>query len=154
MALAPWGVFVRGAFKSPEEYEKKEEGRKTGGQSENVKKISAALDKLAKDKGTLITGIALAYVVQKSPYVFPIVGGRKIEHVKGNMEALSIELSDEDVDEIESAAPFDHGFRLNFLFEYGDGQKYNTTMGPGDNFFVKSAGGLNTVPKSRKDSLE
>lgn len=117
-------------------------------------KCEENLDKLAKDKGTLITGIALAYVVQKSPYVFPIVGGCKIEHGKGNMEALSIELSDKDVDEIETAAPFDHGFPLNFLFECGGGQKYNTTMGPGDNFFVKSAGGLNTVPKSRKDSLE
>lgn len=148
MALAPWGALGRGAFMSPEDYEKKEEGRKVG-QSENGKKVSAALDKLAKEKGTLITSIALAYVRHKSPYVFPIVGGRKIEHLKSNIEALGIELSDEEVDEIDGAAPFDHGFPLNFVFEYGGGPKYNSRMGPGDIFFVKSSGGLDTVPRSK-----
>ncbi|CAF9940176.1 hypothetical protein IMSHALPRED_001777 [Imshaugia aleurites] len=148
MALAPWGALGRGAFMSPEEYEKKEDGRKMG-QSENVKKVSAVLDKLAKDKGTLITSVALAYVRHKSPYVFPIVGGRKIEHLKSNIEALSIELSDEEIDEIEGAAPFEHGFPINFLFEYGGAPKFNTRMGPGDMFFVKSAGHLDTVPKTK-----
>ncbi|KAF6217634.1 hypothetical protein HO133_006736 [Letharia lupina] len=148
MALAPWGSLGRGAFMSPEDYEKKDEGRKVG-QSENGKKVSAALDKLAKEKGTLITSIALAYVRHKSPYVFPIVGGRKIEHLKSNIEALGIELSDEEIDEIDGAAPFDHGFPLNFVFEYGGGPKYNSRMGPGDIFFVKSSGGLDTVPRSK-----
>lgn len=150
MAIAPWGSLGQGQFMSPEEYEKKTEGRKVGEeQPENVKKVSVALDKLAKEKETLITSIALAYVRHKSLYVFPIVGGRKIEHLKGNIEALSIELSDEEIDEIDGAAPFDHGFPLNFLFEYGGGPKYNTRMGPSDIFFLKSAGGLDTVPKSR-----
>lgn len=31
----------------------------------------------------------LAYVMHKTPNVFPIVGGRRIEHLKGNIEALS-----------------------------------------------------------------
>lgn len=149
MALTPWGALGRGAFMSPEEYEKKAEGRKAGGQSENAKKVSAVLDKLAKEKGTLITSIALAYVRHKSPYVFPIVGGRKIEHLKSNIEALGIELSDEEVDAIEGAAPFDHGFPMNFIFEFGGGPKYNTRMGPGDITFLKAAGALDTVPKSK-----
>ena len=149
MALAPWGALGRGTFMSPEEYEKKDEGRKKVGQSENVKKVSAALDKLAKEKETLITSIALAYVRHKSPYVFPIVGGRKIEHLKGNIEALSIELSDEEIDEIESAAPFDHGFPLSFIFEYGGGPKYNLDMGAGNISFIKSSGGLDSVARSK-----
>ena len=148
MALAPWGALGRGTFMSPEDFEKKTDGRKMGGQSENVKKVSSALDRIAKEKETLITSIALAYVRYKSPYVFPIVGGRKIEHLKSNIEALSIELSDEEVDEIDAAAPFDHGFPLNFVFEYGGGPKYNMRMGPSDIFFLKSSGALDTVPKS------
>lgn len=148
MALAPWGALGQGAFMNPEDYEKKEDGRKKG-QSENVKNVSAALDKLAKEKGTLITSIALAYVRHKSPYVFPIVGGRKIEHLKSNIEALSIELSDEEIDEIDSAAPFEHGFPLSFIFEFGGGPKYNMRMGPGDIFYMRSAGSLDTVPKSK-----
>lgn len=148
MALAPWGSLGRGTFMSAEDYEKKTEGRKVG-QSEHVQKVAGTLAKLAKEKGTLITSIALAYVRHKSPYVFPIVGGRKIEHLKGNIEALKIELTDQELDEIEAAAPFDHGFPLNFIFEYGGGRKYNTRMGPEDIQFVKVAGGLDTVAKSR-----
>ena len=148
MALAPWGALGRGAFMSQEDYEKKKEGRKVG-QSEHVKKVFAVLEKLAKEKETMITSIALAYVRHKSPYVFPIIGGRKLEHLKSNIEALSIELSDEELDEIDNAAPFDPGFPLNFVFEYGGSQKYNMRMGPGDIHFVKAAGGLDTVTKSK-----
>ena len=149
MALAPWGSLGRGMFMSPEEYEKKSEGRRMAVQSENVKKVSATLDKLAKEKGTLITSIALAYVRYKSPYVFPIVGGRKIEHLKSNIEALSIELSDKEIDEIDGAAPFEHGFPLNFIFEYGGGPKYDMRMEPGDIFLLKQSSNLDTVPRSR-----
>ena len=148
MALAPWGSLGRGAFMSPEDYEKKLDGRKMG-QSENVIKVSAALEKIAKEKGTAITSIALAYVRHKSPYVFPIVGGRKIEHLKGNIEALGVELTDDELDEIDAAAPFDHGFPLNFVFEYGGEKKYNLRMGPDDIHFVKTSGGLDTVARSR-----
>ena len=148
MALAPWGSLGRGAFMVPEEYEKKEGGRKTG-QSDLVKSVSVALDKIAKEKGTLITSVALAYVRYKSPYVFPIVGGRKIEHLKSNIEALSVELSDEEIDEIDAAAPFEHGYPLNFIFEYGGGPKYEMRMGPGDIHYLKSCGPLDTVPRSK-----
>ena len=54
--------------------------------------------------------------MHKTPNVFPIVGGRKIEHLRGNIEALSIKLSPEQIEEIEAAHPFDPGFPMNFLF--------------------------------------
>ncbi|KAL2038912.1 hypothetical protein N7G274_008252 [Stereocaulon virgatum] len=147
MALAPWGSLGRGMFMTPEDFEKKNEGR-TGEQPENVKKVAATLANIAKRRGTQITSIALAYVMHKSPYVFPIVGGRKIEHLKSNIEGLGIELSDGEIDEIEDAAPFDVGFPLSFLFEYG-GQKYNSRMTTSDLPFVKPAGLLNVVQKTK-----
>jgi aryl-alcohol dehydrogenase-like predicted oxidoreductase len=73
-------------------------------------KISGVLEKISKAKNTQITSVALAYVMQKTAYVFPIVGGRKIEHLKGNIEGLSLELSDEEIAEIEGANAFDIGF--------------------------------------------
>ena len=157
MALAPWGALGRGSFMSPEDYEKKEGGRKMG-QTDNAKKVSVTLAKLAKEKDTLITSIALAYVRHKSPYVFPIVGGRKVEHLKGNIEALKIELSDQELEEIDNAAPFEHGFPFDFMFGYGGDKKYNLNMGPDDIHFVKTAGGLDTVgrskaPRPRKESF-
>jgi len=59
--------------------------------------------------------VAIAYVMHKAPYVFPIIGGRKIEHLHANIEALDIALTDEQIKELESAVPFDLGFPTSFF---------------------------------------
>jgi hypothetical protein len=89
--------------------------------------MGATLDALAARKGTLPTSIALAYVMHKVPYVVPVIGSRKVEHLKGNIEALGVELTREEMEEIEGAERWDPGFPLNFLFE-GPGQKYRGDM--------------------------
>ena len=38
------------------------------------------------------------------------MGGRKIEHLLSNIQALDIHLTDEDVKEIEGVLPFELGF--------------------------------------------
>ncbi|KAF2164876.1 hypothetical protein M409DRAFT_24781 [Zasmidium cellare ATCC 36951] len=115
MGLAPWGALGGGNFKS-EEQRKATDGRKMFQISERDIAISKVLEKIANEKGTVITGIALAYVMHKTPNVFPIVGGRKVEHLKGNIEGLSIKLSKAEIEEIESASPFEYGFPLSILF--------------------------------------
>lgn len=62
------------------------------------------------DNGPLV---AIAYVMQKAPYVFPIIGGRKVEHLKQNIQALDIALTDEHIKYLESILPFDLGFPTN-----------------------------------------
>ncbi|KAI5119362.1 hypothetical protein M0805_008517 [Coniferiporia weirii] len=42
--------------------------------------------------------------MQKTPYVFPIIGRRKVENPMTNIEALKISLSDEQIRYIESGA--------------------------------------------------
>lgn len=56
--------------------------------------------------------VAIAYVMQKAPYVFPVVGGRKVEHFTANMEALDIVLKPEHIAYLESIIPFDIGFPM------------------------------------------
>jgi diketogulonate reductase-like aldo/keto reductase len=53
----------------------------------------------------------------KTPNVFPIVGGRKVEHLRDNIQALSIKLSDKQIAKLEEASPFTHGFPMNFVGE-------------------------------------
>ena len=53
--------------------------------------------------------------MQKTPYVFPIIGGRKVEHLMANIEALKISLSNEQIKYIESILPFDPGFPMYFI---------------------------------------
>lgn len=142
MGLAPWGPLGGGKFKTHAQLEaSKGEGRQTGGPTENQMKVADVLAKIAERKQTALTSVALAYVMHKAPYVFPIIGGRKIEHLKGNIEALGLELSKEDIEEIEDAAPFDVGFPLNFL---GMGVK-NGAKGPADVFLNNMAGHFDYV---------
>ncbi|KUI54835.1 Norsolorinic acid reductase A [Cytospora mali] len=117
MGIAPWGALGGGAFKT-EEQRKAQEGRKIQATEAQVK-ISKVLESIADRKSTAITSVALAYVTHKTPYVFPIVGGRTIDHLKVNIEALNLRLSQEDIKEIESAVPFDLGFPSTFFYREG-----------------------------------
>ncbi|CAI5020421.1 AVN_HP_G0099620.mRNA.1.CDS.1 [Saccharomyces cerevisiae] len=123
MALAPWDVMGGGRFQSKkamEERKKKGEGLRTffgtSEQTDMEVKISEALLKVAEEHGTeSVTAIAIVYVRSKAKNVFPLVGGRKIEHLKQNIEALSIKLTPEQIEYLESIIPFDVGFPTNFI---------------------------------------
>jgi aryl-alcohol dehydrogenase-like predicted oxidoreductase len=126
LALAPWNVVGGGRLRTDAEEERRRESGEKGRafsahtgsllfpgweRTEDEKKVSQALEKVAKEVGTEhITAVAIAYVMQKTTHVFPIVGGRKIEHLKANIEALSISLSPEQIKYLESVVPFDPGF--------------------------------------------
>lgn len=124
MALAPWGVLARGKFRTNEEEERRdrsgEKGRMTFNpewkRNEQEKAVSEALEKVAKEVGAKnVTAVAIAYVMQKTPYVFPIIGGRKVEHLQANLEALAIALTPEHIKYLESIVPFDLGFPTSFI---------------------------------------
>ena len=77
------------------------------------------------------------------------MGGRKIEHLQQNVNALSVELTMDEVDEIDAAAPFDFGFPMNFIFEFGGTQKYKSRMTAKNIPFLEAAGTLDVVDKPR-----
>jgi len=119
MALAPWNVLAAGKLRTDEEEEKRrqtgEKGRTTTNpnweRNETEKKICKALEKVAKEVGAQsITSVAIAYLMQKTTYVFPIIGGRKVEHLLANLEALNISLSDQQIKYLESVVEFNPGF--------------------------------------------
>lgn len=148
MALCPWGALGGGKFTTEQKRAEQDTGRNAdfAKPSEKDTKISKALEALANKKSSSITGIAIAYIRAKYPYVYPIVGGRKIEHLKGNIEALGIELSEAEVDEIDGVVPFDVGFPLNFLFEFIGGRA-KTTSTSADVALLKFSGNLETPPQ-------
>lgn len=146
LGIMPWGVLGRGQFRSSEEYAR--EGRKMGPQDETHRRMTAKLSELAERKNTVPTSVALAYVMHKVPYVFPVLGGRKVEHLKSNIEALGIELTAEEIQEIDSSEPFDPGYPLNFLFE-APGQSYRLDMSARHIWQLTCNTRLETVPKPR-----
>ncbi|KAK0497387.1 Aldo/keto reductase [Armillaria luteobubalina] len=132
LALAPWDVLCGGRLRTDEEEERRrttgEKGRanmmtQSWERSEEEKAMCKALEKVAQEVGAKsIIAVAIAYVMQKTPYVFPIIGGRKVEHLKGNIEALDITLTEENIAFLESARSFDLGFPSNMI---GDGSRYD-----------------------------
>ena len=131
MALAPWGVLGSGKFQTKKEVDQRKatgEALRGGSSSNSLQteqeiRVSEALAKVAEEHGVeSVTAIALAYVIAKAPKVFPIVGGRKIEHLDDNIKALSIKLTPEQIQYLESITPFDIGFPLSMI---GDDPKFS-----------------------------
>jgi aryl-alcohol dehydrogenase-like predicted oxidoreductase len=142
MALAPWGALGGGSFKTKEQRESGE-GRKAFApiaSSGKEEKVSQVLEEIANKKGTVMTSVALAYVMHKSPYVFPIVGGRKVDHLKGNIEALGLRLGEEEMDKIDNAYGFEMGFPHDFL-----NPANKSVLGPQDGWFINNISYLDFV---------
>jgi len=146
MGLAPWNVIAGGRLRSDAEEKKREEsgeaGRSMGGRdwkrTEVERKVSNALEQVSKELGGgySVSAVAIAYVMHKAPYVFPLVGGRKVEHLEDNIKALSISLTDKQVEFLESQVPFDPGFPHTMI---GDGYDVNA--------FTRSIAQIDTVPR-------
>ena len=124
MALAAWGVLAAGKLRSDEEEERRAQsgdvGRAFEGsewrRNEQERTMSTALAKVAKEVGAKhLTAVAIAYVMQKAPYVFPVIGGRKVEQLEANVEALEIVLSPEHIKYLESILPFEYGFPYGLI---------------------------------------
>ena len=151
MAMAPWGVLGGGGFKK-EGGEEKDEGRKiTIGRTGKEETVSAVLRTIAEKRDTLPTSVALAYIMSKAPYVFPILGGRKVSHLEGNIAALGLRLTDEEKREIDGAYGFEIGFPHDFSNPAG-----TMVLGPQNNAMNECYGTFDWVegPKAIEPWVE
>ncbi|KAI9289837.1 aryl-alcohol dehydrogenase [Umbelopsis sp. AD052] len=124
MALAPWDVLGGGKLQTKAAVEERKKNGETlrsffgAEQTEAEIKMSEALEKVAAEHNIKsITAIALAYVMAKAPNVFPLVGGRKVEHLQDNIQSLKIKLTKEQITYLESILSFEPGFPSNFIGE-------------------------------------
>jgi hypothetical protein len=69
--------------------------------------------------------------------------------LKGNIEALGVQLTKEDMDEIESAVPFDLEFPHNFATSMGLPGSIGHEIGPGDVSLTKMAGTFDWVEREK-----
>ncbi|KAK0220705.1 NADP-dependent oxidoreductase domain-containing protein [Armillaria fumosa] len=136
LALAPWDVLSGGKIRTDDEEEERRRSGENGRtlvsdcweRTEDEKKVSKALEHVAQELGAKnIRSVAIAYVMQKTPYVFPLIGGRKVEHLASNLEALNIVLSPEQIKYLESILPFDLGFPGNFFGTGEDNGRWLTS---------------------------
>ncbi|KAI0264247.1 NADP-dependent oxidoreductase domain-containing protein [Gloeopeniophorella convolvens] len=132
LALAPWGVLAGGKIRTDAEEARRRESGEKGRmvldpkweRTEEERKMCLVLEDIAKEVGTQsITAVAIAYHLLKTPYVFPIIGGRKVEQLRENLQALDISLTSEQIQRIESATKFDLGFPFT-LFGTDEGDSW------------------------------
>ncbi|TCD60122.1 hypothetical protein EIP91_010696 [Steccherinum ochraceum] len=133
MAIVPWNVLHSGKIRSDEEEQRRRKTGETGRtmidptweRNEDEKKMCKALEKVASEVGAKnIQAVAIAYVMQKTPYVFPLVGGRKVEQLMSNIEALDVSLTPTHIAYLESILPFDKGFPCNTFGSDDDSDHY------------------------------
>ncbi|KAJ6556547.1 aryl-alcohol dehydrogenase [Mycena vulgaris] len=87
--------------------------------TDDEKKMCAVLEHVANQFGVKhITAGKDEFTLSTRAFVYPIIGGRKIEQLMANIEALDITLTADHVTYIESILAFDKGFPTNIIGEY------------------------------------
>lgn len=86
------------------------------------RELVRALKKIAEEKETTVSNLALAWTFAKYPFVSSLVGTTSPAHLNESIEALKLDLTEEDVQRIERAFPAEQvkgvGMR-NFVFRDG-----------------------------------
>ncbi|KAJ5097570.1 hypothetical protein N7456_008291 [Penicillium angulare] len=113
-----YGVLGRNKYQTKKEIKKFNTRNKTLRTMHNNSKQSnidtRMLEALAQVAGEhnidSLQAVALGYVRAKAPGVIPLVGGRKIEYLKSNIQALDINLTQQQFELLEGVQEFKPGF--------------------------------------------
>jgi aryl-alcohol dehydrogenase-like predicted oxidoreductase len=101
--------FLSGRFRSPEDIPEGDFRRDNPRfQSDNFNRnleLVERVEELAAEKDVTPSQLALAWVLGRRDDIVPIPGTTRVEHLEENVAALEIELSDDDLQELESVFP-------------------------------------------------
>ena len=67
--------------------------------------VIEGIDALAAEKETALASLALAWVVQQPGVTSPIIGPRTMAHLEGNLQALDVEFTEEELKRIDEIIP-------------------------------------------------
>jgi aryl-alcohol dehydrogenase-like predicted oxidoreductase len=110
VAYSPLGRgFLSGRFRSPDDFEEGDFRRQNPRmQGENFQKnleLVERAEELAAAKGVTAGQIALAWVLAQGEDIVPIPGTTRVAHLEENVAALEIELTKDDLAELEAVFP-------------------------------------------------
>lgn len=112
MSLIPWGPLATGILSGKyHKGEKAPEGSRFAGSS-GEKRLNApslerveALRAMADRKGVSLANFSLAWLRQQPAVAAPILGIRKIEHLRSALEGMEVKLTTDELDEVDRIAP-------------------------------------------------
>jgi aryl-alcohol dehydrogenase-like predicted oxidoreductase len=110
VAYSPLGRgFLAGRFSSPEELSdddfRRYHPRMTGENFERNRALADRVRELATEKGCTPAQLALAWVLSRGDDVVPIPGTKRREYLEQNAAASDMELSDEELNQLDEAFP-------------------------------------------------
>jgi len=110
VAYSPLGRgFLSGQFQSPDDFPENDFRRMIpkfqGEQFQKNLDLLNEIQKIASEKGVSSPQLALAWVIAKG--AIPIPGTKRVKYVKQNIASTEIELTQEDLDRLESIIPID-----------------------------------------------
>jgi aryl-alcohol dehydrogenase-like predicted oxidoreductase len=135
LGVVPWSPLASGRLSG--KYTRGNAGQVTGGRaafvagrlSEKDYEIVEVLARIAKERGTTVPRVALAWVRSQPGVASTIIGGRTIEHFEDNVQALEVTLAAEQVEALAAVSAPQLPFPIPFLRHapgvYGGGTTIN-----------------------------
>ncbi len=110
VAYSPLGRgFLTGRFKSPEDFDEDDYRKHSPRfQGENFQKnleLVEKIEELAAKKHCTPAQLAIAWVMAQGDFIFPIPGTKHVKYLEENIGSLKINLSQEELREIDDIAP-------------------------------------------------
>ena len=110
VAYSPLGRgFLTGQFKSPDDFPeddfRRNHPRFQGGNFEKNIQLVHEVEKMAGEKGCTTAQLALAWVLAQGDDIVPIPGTKHVKYLDQNIDALKVELSDEDLKRLDEILP-------------------------------------------------
>ncbi len=101
--------FLTGAIKSIDDLEENDFRRTSprfmGDNFAKNLELVATVNRLAEEKGITASQLALAWVLAQGDHLVPIPGTKRVKYLEENAGAVDVELTDEDLAELEEAFP-------------------------------------------------
>ncbi len=119
VAYSPLGRgFLTGRFKSPDDFDEKDFRRYSPRfQGENFSRnlqLAAKVKELAKQKAVTAAQLALGWVLSQGDDIIPIPGTTRIKHIEENIKAVEVQLTNEELTQIEAIFPMDAASGLRY----------------------------------------
>jgi aryl-alcohol dehydrogenase-like predicted oxidoreductase len=120
MTVAAWsplgGGVLSGKYTTPGGAE---EGARLGSQtlSDHDRGVALAVQEVADGLGVTPSQVALAWVMQQSRAIHPILGARRLDQLTDNLGVLDCTLPNDAIARLEATTGFEIGFPSNFIAE-------------------------------------
>ncbi len=117
LAVLAWGILEGGVLTG--KYRDPAATKRYGGASQGSLSIGDKVVEIAHKVGCTPSQVAINWVRQprKASIVIPVLGARRLAQIQENLGALSFELPEECVQEIDALTNFRPGFPMDFLHD-------------------------------------